>query len=247
MFYASFNEQDPLQRRDYHRELLHAAARIGPGGGAARAPMKHLADGAIDYVCLLSEDGGEFPDTGFIRADDDGRDDDTRSLNNDKGSAELDAFKALGFDPELLAKITEGVRKHEAKTLTDPAEYGLEYSTYGTRLVFLSKSAVKKLFVSSKLKGYVHECSRPNCDVCQAGESLWQKNGPICQRARHTQAGEVRDSIKHLKKSLHVRTSTSRCIGTCRHSQKACGHCQMLLCIERCVGELESLHPNASS
>ena len=53
--------------------------------------------------------------------DDDACDDDTRSLNNDKGSAELDAFKALGFDPELLAKITEGVRKHEAKTLTDPA------------------------------------------------------------------------------------------------------------------------------
>jgi hypothetical protein len=109
VFYASLNEQDPLQRRDYHREFLHAAARIGPGGGAARAPMKHLADGAIDYVCLLSEDGGEFPDTGFIRADDDACDDDTRSLNNDKGSAELDAFKALGFNPELLAKITEGV------------------------------------------------------------------------------------------------------------------------------------------
>ena len=46
----------------------------------------------------------------------------------------------------MLGKIAEGVRKHEAKTLTDPAEYGLEYSTYGTRLVYLSKDAVKKLF-----------------------------------------------------------------------------------------------------
>ena len=145
----------------------------------------------------------------FIRADDDGCDDDTRSLNNDKGSAELAAFTALGFDPEMLGKITEGVRKHEAKTLLDPAEYGLEYSTYGTRLVFLSRSAVKKLFDSSKLKGYVHECSRPNCDVCQAGESLWQRNGPICQRARHTQAKKVMDAIKHLKKSLQVQTSSA--------------------------------------
>ena len=249
-FYASLNEQDPLQRRDYQRAFRHAVARIGPGGAAARAPMKHLADGAVDYVCFLSEgsmNGGEFPDTGFIRADDDGCDDDTRSLNNDKGSAELAAFAALGFDPELLGKITEGVRKHEAKTLLDPAEYGLEYSTYGTRLVYLSKSAVKKLFGSSKLKGYVHECSRPNCDVCQAGESLWQRNGPICQRARHTQAKKVRDAIKHLKKSLQVRTSTSRCIDACRHSHKTCGHCQMLLCIERCVGELKSLHPDAST
>ena len=144
-------------------------------------------------------------------------------------------------------KIRDGVEEHDAKTLIDPAEYGLEYSTYGTHLLYLSKASIWELFGSRKLKGYAHECSRPNCHVCQAKESLWQKNGPICQRARGTQTGKVREAIKHLKESLQLRTSTSRCIGTCRHSQKACGHCQMLLCIERCVGELESLHPNASS
>jgi hypothetical protein len=39
---------------------------MGSGGGAARAPLKHLAAGAVDYVCLLSQDGDEFPDTGYI-------------------------------------------------------------------------------------------------------------------------------------------------------------------------------------
>ena len=68
-FYASLNEQDPTQPRDYQRAFQHAVARIGSGsgGGAARAPKKHLAAGAVDYVCLLSASGDRFPDTGHIR------------------------------------------------------------------------------------------------------------------------------------------------------------------------------------
>ena len=46
-------------------------------------------------------------------ADNDDCDDDTRSLSNDKGSAVLDTFKALGFDPELLEKITKGLSREE--------------------------------------------------------------------------------------------------------------------------------------
>ena len=67
-FYASLNEQDPLQPRNYQRAFDHAAARISSGEGAARAPMKHLAPGAVDYVCLLSEKGDKFPPTGFNTA-----------------------------------------------------------------------------------------------------------------------------------------------------------------------------------
>ena len=42
---------------DYKHAFEQAVARMGFGGGAARAPMKHLAVGAVDYVCLLSQDG----------------------------------------------------------------------------------------------------------------------------------------------------------------------------------------------
>jgi hypothetical protein len=65
-FYSSLNEQDQARPRDYRRAFQHATARIGSGGGAARAKAKHLAVGAVDYVCLLSESGDECPDTGHI-------------------------------------------------------------------------------------------------------------------------------------------------------------------------------------
>ena len=135
-----------------------------------------------------------------------------------RGAQNWTRSRHWGLTQSCSQKLLKVYRKHEAKTLTDPAEYGLEYSTYGTRLVFLSKPAVKKLFDSSKLKGYVHECSRPNCDVCQAGESLWQRNGPICQRARHTQAEKVRDAIKqHLRHSASTRADIrKRHAGTAR-------------------------------
>jgi hypothetical protein len=67
-FYKSLKEQG--QQRNYKLAFQHAVARMDLGGGAARHGMKHLAAGAVDYVCLLSDDGDEFPDTGFIRADD---------------------------------------------------------------------------------------------------------------------------------------------------------------------------------
>jgi hypothetical protein len=63
-FYASFEEN-----KDYKRAFRHAVNRMDRGGGAARAPQRHLAQGAVDYVCLLSIDGDEFPETGHIRGD----------------------------------------------------------------------------------------------------------------------------------------------------------------------------------
>jgi GTPase SAR1 family protein len=64
-FYAGLNQQE--QGQDYGRAFEQAVGRMDSGGGAARVPKKHLAAGAVDYVCLLSESGDRFPDTGHIR------------------------------------------------------------------------------------------------------------------------------------------------------------------------------------
>ncbi len=78
-FYASFEEN-----KNYKLAFRHAVNRMDWGGGAARAPQRHLARGAVDYVCLLSIDGNEFPETGHIR-------DDTQSLpvENDGDAQEI--------------------------------------------------------------------------------------------------------------------------------------------------------------
>ena len=64
-FYGSLDQQ--AHGQDYAHAFQQAVARMGSGGSAARAPQKHLAAGAVDYVCLLSEHGDKFPDTGHIR------------------------------------------------------------------------------------------------------------------------------------------------------------------------------------
>ena len=63
-FYASLDQQ--AHGYDYARAFQQAVARMASGGGAVRVPKKYLAAGAVDYVCLLSEHGNEFPDTGHI-------------------------------------------------------------------------------------------------------------------------------------------------------------------------------------
>jgi hypothetical protein len=61
-FYASYEEN-----KDLKLSFLRAANRIGSGRPEANLYKKHLRKGAVDYVCLLSKDGDEFPDTGHIR------------------------------------------------------------------------------------------------------------------------------------------------------------------------------------
>jgi hypothetical protein len=61
-FYGSLKQQE--QGQDYGRAFEQAVARMDSGGGAARVPQKHLAADAVDYVCLLSESGDRYPDTG---------------------------------------------------------------------------------------------------------------------------------------------------------------------------------------
>ncbi len=107
-FYASLDEQDPT--REYSRAFQHAVARIGSGGGDARAKAEHLDAGAVDYVCLLSESGDLFPDTGRIRQGDCL----TRNWRTPKdatdfaawaGQAEKEVLRALEF--KLLLKGKE--------------------------------------------------------------------------------------------------------------------------------------------
>ena len=57
---------------DYKLAFQQAVARmkelVGGSRGQNRGIVeKHLAAGAVDFVCLLSPDGNEFPDTGYIR------------------------------------------------------------------------------------------------------------------------------------------------------------------------------------
>jgi hypothetical protein len=66
-FFTALDQSDVTKDMDYKLAFKQAVARMGSGGGAARAPMKHLAAGGVDYVCLLSQDGDEFPETGYIR------------------------------------------------------------------------------------------------------------------------------------------------------------------------------------
>ncbi len=75
---------DDTTETEFACEFLHSLGSVGRDQGsglqarlqvrkslrgwalaeAQRAPMKHLASGAVDYVCLLSQDGDEFPGVG---------------------------------------------------------------------------------------------------------------------------------------------------------------------------------------
>ena len=68
-FYKSLNRQDPTQAPDFRRAFDHAVKRMGGAAGASdtRAPQKHLASGAVDFVCLLSENGDKYPSSGHSR------------------------------------------------------------------------------------------------------------------------------------------------------------------------------------
>jgi hypothetical protein len=53
-FFTALDQSDVTKDMDYKLAFKQAIARMGSGGGAARAPMKHprLPAGAVDYVCL---------------------------------------------------------------------------------------------------------------------------------------------------------------------------------------------------
>ena len=106
-FYKSLDQQDLSQTKDYAHAFRQAVARMSAGEGDTRAAQKHLAAGAVDYVCLLSQDGDAFPNTGRIRDLNQGDDSDARKMclptgKEDwpalAGQQELALLKALGFN-----------------------------------------------------------------------------------------------------------------------------------------------------
>jgi hypothetical protein len=101
------------------RAFQHAVARIGSGGGAVHVQKCEalLAVGAVDYVCLLSESGDRFPNTGHIRQGQD-CDSDSRQFGPPKdkehwaalaGQQERLALSHLGFDASPML-TGEGIR-----------------------------------------------------------------------------------------------------------------------------------------
>ena len=69
-FYKSLSLQEPTQAPNFERAFTRAVARMGgaAGASASRAPQRHLASGAVDFVCLLSENGDKYPSSGHSRS-----------------------------------------------------------------------------------------------------------------------------------------------------------------------------------
>jgi hypothetical protein len=64
-FYASLKDQG--QARDYTLAFQQAVVRMSEKNHLGKCKSKkYLHADAVDYVCLLSQDGDEFPDTGHI-------------------------------------------------------------------------------------------------------------------------------------------------------------------------------------
>ena len=107
-FYKSLDQQDLSHVKDYTHAFRHAVVRMRPREGDTRARQKHLAAGAVDYVCLLSQGSDEFPNSGRIRDMGEGDDDsNARKMCKPKGKDDWSALageqevallKALGFD-----------------------------------------------------------------------------------------------------------------------------------------------------
>ena len=122
------------QHTDYARAFAHAVARMRSGAGDTRAPQKHLAAGAVDYVCLLSRDGDVFPNTGRIRDLHQGEGDDRKMcLPTSKedwpalaGQQELAILKALGFDTSPIHN-GQGLNDRGMATHNVMQLWGVEY------------------------------------------------------------------------------------------------------------------------
>ena len=122
--------------------------------------------------------------------------DDERSLNNRKGAAELEAFKALGFKFDFEGYSVEaGIRMHQEGKIagTQVRKYGLQESpAHGRKLLYLSPPAVKHIFGDESIRSYTDP-------------ALWCKRGPICKKAELASAAGIDKAIKSFEKSLSMR------------------------------------------
>jgi hypothetical protein len=199
-FYASLNEQDPTRPRDYKRAFQHAVARIGSGGGAARAKAKHLAVGAVDYVCLLSESGDERPDTGHIRQGQES-DSDSRQFGPPKdkehwaalaGQQELLMLRELGFDTSRM----------------QPGQ-GLDERGFATP---------QAMWQAWGVSNYTQMWGRDGKAVGKAAVA------PSAKRQRAV--GILEKAIQFRKEDMKKHARTRRCKGACPES-KNCQDCRL--------------------
>ena len=63
-FYESLNQQHPSHVKDYACIFRHAIFRMRPYEGDTRAPQRHFSAGAVNCVCLLSQNGDACPNSG---------------------------------------------------------------------------------------------------------------------------------------------------------------------------------------
>jgi len=102
-FYRSLDTQNQLQPLNYTDAFQQAVCRMPPPVVSicdTRHPAKHLAVGAVDYVCLLSQDGNKYPDTGRIR----GLSEELRNWNPPMGqNAHLQFARQIGhYEKQVL-------------------------------------------------------------------------------------------------------------------------------------------------
>ena len=238
-FYASLNEQN--QGRDYKRAFWQAVDRMNYAGGPVRAPMQHLANGAVDYVCFLSKDGNEFPDTGHIHRgeegdadfDDERHEEATRMANNPKGQSELRGFKELGFDLKYNGKdILQGIKDYRFDKLDGRGvrSCGLEESALdlweaknkiaGKKLLMLHREALQQVFGPFTVKY----------------EDIWMPNGPLDQKARTAEATARRDAVAAFHESLRIRRKQAD-----RRDAPDRAHQRMINMMENCISRIEAM------
>ena len=107
--------RDLLHVKDYTRAFHRAVARMCSCEGDTGAPVKHLVADAVDYVCLLSQDGDVCSNTGRIRDLNQGDDDsNARKMCPPKGKEDWSALagqqefvllRALGFDTTQISVL----------------------------------------------------------------------------------------------------------------------------------------------
>ena len=200
-FYQCLDQQD-VAHRDYALAFKQAVARMKSGEGATRAGAKHLAAGAVDYVCFLSESGDQFPPTGRIL----GLEDSDSSGNNDRRNMRVPTGKedwsALAGQQELRVLTCLGFD-------TSPMSTGQGCDDRG-----FIRPAVLQLW---GVRNYTH---------------LWGGHGEVARRARHAPHAKVTDAIACLDKAINFRqedmkkhAQTRRCRGQCPASA-GCRDCR---------------------
>jgi len=129
--------RDLLHVKDYTRAFHRAVARMCSCEGDTGAPVKHLVADAVDYVCLLSQDGDVCSNTGRIRDLNQGDDDsNARKMCPPKGKEDWSALagqqevvllRALGFDTTQILNGQELDDKGIANSYVMQQFWGFHY------------------------------------------------------------------------------------------------------------------------